>query len=77
MLGMVAKVLAMRQHPKMFQPLQTAIAFLEAACLDLVTAQEDTGKFTEYLFTLFLGGFLMYEIIVTLSRKLVSKKHIR
>ena len=46
LLGWLTKALAMRQHPLRFQPLETAIAFLEAASLDLVTVREELSKDT-------------------------------
>lgn len=43
LLGWLAKALAMRSHPLRFQPLETALAYLEASSLDLVSAQEEQG----------------------------------
>ena len=41
LLGWVAKALAMRQHPRLAKPLETVLAYLEAASLDLATAEEE------------------------------------
>lgn len=41
LLGWTAKALAMRQHPRLAKPLETVLAFLEAASLDLATAEEE------------------------------------
>lgn len=41
LLGWVAKALAMRQHPRVAKPLETVLAYLEAASLDLATAEEE------------------------------------
>ena len=41
LLGWIAKALAMRQHPRLAKPLETVLAYLEAASLDLATAEEE------------------------------------
>ena len=41
LLGWTAKALAMRQHPRLGKPLETVLAYLEAASLDLATAEEE------------------------------------
>ena len=42
-LGWLARATAMRQHPRLAVPLETALAYLEAASLDLATAEEEAG----------------------------------
>lgn len=42
-LGWLAKATAMRQHPRLAKPLETALAYLEAASLDLATAEHEAG----------------------------------
>lgn len=43
LLGWIAKALAMRQHPRLAKPLETVLAYLEAASLDLATAEEESA----------------------------------
>ena len=47
LLGWVAKALAMRQHPRLAKPLETVLAYLEAASLDLATAEEGSATAEE------------------------------
>lgn len=44
LLGWIAKALAMRQHSRLSKPLETVLAYLEAASLDLATAEEEAGS---------------------------------
>lgn len=47
LLGWTAKALAMRQHPRLSKPLETVLAYLEAASLDLATAEEESATAVE------------------------------
>ena len=47
LLGWIAKALAMRQHPRLSKPLETVLAYLEAASLDLATAEEEGARAVE------------------------------
>lgn len=47
LLGWLAKGLAMRGHPRASKPMDTALAYLEAASLDMATAQEEAAASAE------------------------------
>ena len=47
LLGWTGKALAMRRHPRAGKPLDTVLAYLEAASLDLAAAQEEGGAAAE------------------------------
>ena len=47
LLGWTGKALAMRRHPRASKPLDTVLAYLEAASLDLAAAEEEGGAAAE------------------------------